>query len=306
MAVNDPYSLVGTWVFNETMSRLPTGNYYSLTYTLDGVSGNGIVEGWVSTKGYYTTQFKYSKSKINEYTHTNSGWETETDHVLVVTGGTALTDEAFANWIKSNAVATPSTITYNDTETSVEALQTATMHCAGKKAITDIVVNSIHPLWVTYNGQRVGVSGKKISTLNCGGKKMLSNVAVEVVVRFAHLLYNGVRLPNIPADALIQYPYVFIRKHTTNGVYQLFLSATGFYFETGGVIVDKGSVINPQYTFPIGDTTETEWANANNNTYYRWTVDDARPCMWSNHDIPNGSATATDIYFAGTEPIPTD
>lgn len=115
--------------------------------------------------------------------------------------------------------------------------------------------------------------------------------------------YNGVVLPEIPSDVLAQYPYAWIRKHTTNGVYQLMLSATGFYFETGGVVVDKGSVVNPQYIFPIGGTTGTAWANANNGTYYRWTVDDARPCMWSNHDIPNGSATSTEIYFEGSEPV---
>ena len=115
--------------------------------------------------------------------------------------------------------------------------------------------------------------------------------------------YNGVLLPELPDDVLASYPYAWIRKHTTNGVYQLMLSASGFFYETGGVMVDKGSVVNPQYTFPIGESTATTWTNANNTTYYRWTVDDARPCMWSNHDIPNGSATATVIYFEGSEPI---
>lgn len=32
-------------------------------------------------------------------------------------------------------------------------------------------------------------------------------------------------------------------------------------------------------------------------------VDTARTVLWSNHDIPNGSAGATEIYFEGSEPI---
>lgn len=114
--------------------------------------------------------------------------------------------------------------------------------------------------------------------------------------------YNGVLLPEIPADVLASYPYAWIRKHTTNGEYQLIFSASGFYFNGSSAVSDKNSVNNPKYVLPITDGTV--WTVASDSEgYSSWTVDDDRPCMWSNHNIPSGSATATAIYFKGSEPV---
>lgn len=119
----------------------------------------------------------------------------------------------------------------------------------------------------------------------------------------AKYYYNGVLLPEIPADVLVEYPYCWIRKHTTNAMYQLICSPTGFYYNGSG-LYDLQGVISKQYNFPIGDTAETSWTDANNTTYSGWGIDTNRPCIWSNHDIPNGSATATEMYFLASEPMP--
>jgi hypothetical protein len=121
----------------------------------------------------------------------------------------------------------------------------------------------------------------------------------------AKYYYNGLLLPEIPSDVLASYPYCWIRKHNTNNVYQLMFSESKFY-QDGAALYATNGIITPQYTFPIGDTTETTWANANNQTYSGWTVDEARPCVWSNHDIPSGSATSTEMYFMASPIMPED
>lgn len=114
--------------------------------------------------------------------------------------------------------------------------------------------------------------------------------------------YNGVKLPEIPADAMASYPYAWIRDNKTTGQYQLIMSATGFYFKDNA-LYDKYSAISKQYNITIGDTSATAWVDANNTTYSSWGLDANRTVLWSNHDIPNGSTTATEIYFKGSEPV---
>lgn len=114
--------------------------------------------------------------------------------------------------------------------------------------------------------------------------------------------YNGVKLPEIPADVLAEYPYAWIRDNRTTGQYQLIMSQTGFYFN-GSAIADKNNAISKQYNITIGDTSATTWVDANNSTYSSWGLDANRTVQWSNHDIPNGSADATEIYFKSSEPV---
>lgn len=122
----------------------------------------------------------------------------------------------------------------------------------------------------------------------------------EVKYTYAKYLYNGVELPPIPN--LQGYPYCWIRKHTTNGQYQLVFAPSPWYYKDNAVCCSDSSATEPWYNITISTAhNATEWI------FYKHTtgtfgIDDARPVFWSNHDIPNGSATATDIYFEGTEP----
>lgn len=175
-------------------------------------------------------------------------------------------------------VETPkTTITYNDEViATLEAGQTATIKTAGTEVDHDIVVKA-------------------------GGAK-----AEEA--ESTHALYNGVKLPKIPKDVLAQYPYAWIRNNTTSGYYDLLLSDTPFYWLDSDSGVKEGNLTQgkPWYRVSIS-TAETarNWENNTSaNTFSGWGIDNARTVLWSNHDIPDGSATATDIYFKGTEPVP--
>jgi hypothetical protein len=114
--------------------------------------------------------------------------------------------------------------------------------------------------------------------------------------------YNGVLLPRIPEDVLAECPYAWIRNDTQNGKYDLILSTVPFYVESASVIT-TGGPNSKMYRIAISAAeTATEWAY-NQDTTAGFGYDSSRTVLWSNHDIPNGSATATDIYFAGSEPV---
>lgn len=117
--------------------------------------------------------------------------------------------------------------------------------------------------------------------------------------------YNGVLLPRIPEDVLAEYPYAWIRKNTTSGYYDLLLSDKQFYYQSTGIYEANQANGKPWYRVAItGADSATAWENNTSaNVYGSWGLDSARTILWSNHDIPNGSATATDIYFAGSEPV---
>lgn len=141
--------------------------------------------------------------------------------------------------------------------------------------------------------------------------KKVINIGAKVSVTgekyYTHALYNGVRLPRIPDSVLASYPYAWIRKHTTNDQYQLVLAEYPWYYAKGDMYCSGGnSATEPRYYVTISTAgTATSWA-FDKNTTGSFPIDEARPVMWSNHDIPNGSADATDIYFAGSEPVPID
>lgn len=128
---------------------------------------------------------------------------------------------------------------------------------------------------------------------------------------YTHFYYNGVRLPVIPEDVLAEYPYAWIRNNTTSGYYDLVLAAYPWYFsitesKTGIYCSGGESMQEPWYQISIATAeAATEWTFNKNATGW-FSLDSARTVLWSNHDIPNGSADATDIYFEGTDPVPTD
>lgn len=106
------------------------------------------------------------------------------------------------------------------------------------------------------------------------------------------------RLPRIPEDALVQYPYRAIRKNSSKTT--LICSINGFYF-TSNAIYDKNSAMLKAY-YLDGET----WVeDSQSGQYSGWTVvsNGENQLIWASHDIINGSTTATDIYFAGSEPI---
>lgn len=115
-----------------------------------------------------------------------------------------------------------------------------------------------------------------------------------------HFYYNGVRLPAIPADVLTEYPYAWIRKNITSGYYDLALCKTPRYYNSGIYPADTSE----WYRIEIANAnTATEWIFNQTVTNF-FGIDSSRTVMWSNHDIPNGSADAEEIYYYGTVAVP--
>lgn len=115
----------------------------------------------------------------------------------------------------------------------------------------------------------------------------------------AKYLYNGVLLPELPADVLAEYPYAWIRKNTTSGYYDLILSKKSCYCLNNGIYGGE-SDYDLWYRTPIN---APEMWEQQSHTFGLWGLDTARTVLWSNHDIPNGSADSTEIYFYGSEPV---
>lgn len=114
-----------------------------------------------------------------------------------------------------------------------------------------------------------------------------------------YYLFNGVRLPELPFGVINQYPYAWIRLNSDGTTYDLILSPYTWYYS------DKLLTQNSTYVWYIATIEASEWV-------YKTTYTDdgsfnlGGGLLWSNHDIPNGTADATDIYFEGTEPVPVD
>lgn len=114
----------------------------------------------------------------------------------------------------------------------------------------------------------------------------------------AKYYYNGVLLPEIPADVLAEYPYIFIGFIASSGKYQILASTQTMYFASNGYITRQNDNSEPFLYCVEGDNYWTAGASGN----YGWSITSDRTLVWSNHDIPNGSATSTTIYF-GALPV---
>ena len=109
----------------------------------------------------------------------------------------------------------------------------------------------------------------------------------------AKYLYNGVLLPEIPADVLAEFPYAWIKTDYT----QLYVSKVPWFNNNN--YLSFGSITAENRAYKVSESGE-EWVlrhTFTDNGGYTPYV------FWSNYDIPNGSADATEIYFYGSEPV---
>lgn len=109
----------------------------------------------------------------------------------------------------------------------------------------------------------------------------------------AKYYYNGVLLPEIPQDVLAECPYCWIN----SSIPALYASSHPWYHVSGDLMLPV-TAENRKYTL---SSTGEEWS-----LYNTWNDKGqfSAAVTWSNYDIPNGSATSTEIYFKGSEPIP--
>ena len=125
----------------------------------------------------------------------------------------------------------------------------------------------------------------------------------------AKYYYNGVLLPEIPADVLAQYPYAWIQVNLESRTYNLVVSKSLWYYKGSSNGQDSANCpTTPNHYYSIGmDSYEdaNEWPyNTSFSGAFKLGYNNTRYVLWSNHDIPNGSATSTTIYFYGSEPVP--
>ena len=113
--------------------------------------------------------------------------------------------------------------------------------------------------------------------------------------------YNGVLLPEIPADVLASYPSAVIVKYLSDGGYRLYAGSEKTYF-----VVDAGinKLVIPESSRCRYDYNGNKWVFFfffTTATYFDMSKFEL---VWSNHDIPDGSATATAVYFEATPLVP--
>lgn len=118
----------------------------------------------------------------------------------------------------------------------------------------------------------------------------------------AKFYYNGVLLPEIPAEKFAAYPNQMILKWP-NGNIKLVGSKNGLYFNGNTGAYDKGSTTLLAYYL-----NKDAWVEDVNQSgkYTGWTImsNGVSVLHWSNHNIPNGSASASTVYFYRSSPIP--
>ena len=170
------------------------------------------------------------------------------------------------------------------TESGTKTLKTAGKYCEG-----DISVEYVKPA----GGDHTYQVGNAVSILEVN-MDMFETRAVEHIIK--KYSYNSVVLPEIPADVLAQYPYAWIRLGSDGKTYDLILSSYSWYF------TDKLLTQSSKYVWYTA-TIEAGWWVYKTTYTDTGEFDLAGGLIWSNHDIPNGSATATEIYFNGSEPV---
>lgn len=118
--------------------------------------------------------------------------------------------------------------------------------------------------------------------------------------------YNDVLLPTIPADVLAEYPYCLMYYSSSNGNMQLLFGKGNWYVAPS---------TDSKYTYQVwcSVNSDIQWYYCNVNSGTKWSFYKTTygwwgdlNTVWSNHDIPNGSATATAIYFYGNSPVPAE
>ena len=122
--------------------------------------------------------------------------------------------------------------------------------------------------------------------------------------------YNGVRLPELPSDVdRSVYPYVVLSSVAgEENMYALTYLTKKIYFDSS----ENGYFSNESIDvslYSCTTTVETEFSLLSNMTNAGNEMvisEDEMPIIWSNFDIPNGSADATEIYLAGTEALSED
>ena len=109
------------------------------------------------------------------------------------------------------------------------------------------------------------------------------------------MIVNGVTLPDIPETWLTEYPYCWIRLYGSK--YNLHVAKYPWYFANGKMCIPVASK-NICYELNSGGASWRQLSVYEDTG--DWPIENG--VKWANHDIMNGSPTATDIFFPNSEP----
>ena len=122
----------------------------------------------------------------------------------------------------------------------------------------------------------------------------------------AKYFYNGILLPEIPAT---DYPYAVIRENNavTPARYDLFL-AKGQFVKSATISrvesTDQASGLEMYTVTKENSSSAEEWTFSQHLASGNVGVATNQSILWSNHNVPIGSITATDIYVYAMKAVP--
>ena len=121
----------------------------------------------------------------------------------------------------------------------------------------------------------------------------------------ASCFYNGVLLPEIPSDALKNYPYCWIRNNTRTGYYDLMMAKSPWWQSDSTTIYTASYADGIQwYRTPMQNVGDDWTFNQSWTTNGSMADESDRNIIWANQNIPTGAVTATSIYFVGSSAVP--
>ena len=114
----------------------------------------------------------------------------------------------------------------------------------------------------------------------------------------ANYYYGEELLPQIPQDVISNNPYYWIKKGSSS--YSVMLAPHPWYVSSGSMYTAE-SCTNYVYKLPIGGT---EWTLSNTYNDTGGFSLMGQMVVFTSHDIPSGSPTASSIWLYGSEPVP--
>lgn len=170
----------GTWRWNDTFDTKAFIGSWNVNFICNGTHYHRIVCSLdQDERGYDLFYYNQENQSYTWVCQDGSNWYHTIDYQTITFVGTQEVDDVFDIAFRANAVRKPG-VTYNSKSTALPDGQTATLNCAGKKAITDIELYFSNGGSITYNGTETEIEAGKTATLACKGKKMKSDVSVTV------------------------------------------------------------------------------------------------------------------------------
>ena len=190
--INNRTTQISVWIMSYEDATDTTGT--QITYS--SIQSGETLEVHSDEKYVVFRAYKDGSNALDTLTPFINGVYTEgmADHTIAKNNPTIVADDVIIEFNGNSAVAsnsmrwglliveaTPTTIIYNGNEiASLETGQTATLSCAEKKMLGDIVIAFGSDGAITYNGTVTNISAGQTATLTCSGKVAKTDIVITV------------------------------------------------------------------------------------------------------------------------------